>query len=521
MTPRGRAPRAHVSGSRRLLPHQAMKKHLSILTALVALVALSGTAKAWNEEVHLAAAGSNRTSLVADVVGRTAASVYMLGFEDPAQGFVPTGTGWVVAPGLLATNAHVAEALRGADDRRLFAKQSWSGTALPLDRASIQMHPTYVAWDAAFSQASIPGTEQGLVSPADLALVRVVGETGPPLTLGACTPDAMGPGDQVLYIGYPHESRAGRPTRQVVLGNITALSDVFFDIGAWEDTRLIHVSLPVCGGASGSPLLNLRGEVIGVMSASDHVHSAFSNRVPFGFGYAQRVDFLRELLDGLDESVIAARDAQWRAVLGVAVPEEVEFWGADGLTPAERLEGMSERAREMFEHQQRDVVDVQDQEFTTARATERTVVHLEAGAMVAVIAVEHHGQDIDLRAFGAGEVLLAEDIELDSFPVLVIGPFDVAQDVTILLHCPSYFGTTCAASMRTLRSAPREGQTAGLVGERDCVPADRVALRGDGVRLGEAEVEMALLTCVHPLLSTIRGWALVCEVLGAAETIER
>jgi S1-C subfamily serine protease len=445
-----------------------MKKTAYSLATLAILCAgaLALPATASDGQVSPLHTVARPASLVADVVSRAAQSVYMLGIENGNGGFVHAGTGWVVAPGRLATNAHVAEVLLAAEaGARVVAKRSWSAPGLLVEAGSIQLHPTYVRWDELFTGASIQGSEQGLVSPADLALLDVEGVTGPPLTLSAVSADAMGLGDQVLYIGYPHESRAGRPTRQVVLGNITAVSDVFFEDGAWEDARLIHVSLAVCGGASGSPLLNMYGEVIGVMSASDHVHSAFSNRVPFGFGYAQRVDFLREFLDGVADGEFAARDEQWESVLGHNAPEQLVFEDPDGFSVEERLEGMTERVELMLDGQGRELAKVDERVVTTSSPWDRTVIHIEAGVIVTVMAVEHDGRDIDLAAYDADEALVEEDSALDHYPVVVLGPFTEAQEVTVVLQSPSFFGTTCTSSVRTIWSSAPAADPADVGGK--------------------------------------------------------
>jgi len=71
----------------------------------------------------------------------------------------------------------------------------------------------------------------------------------------------------------------------------------------------------VQGGASGSPLLDRRGQVIGVVSGGNLIEiDPQGTRVPTGIGvnFAQRADLVRELLAGDAEARTAEREALWQ-----------------------------------------------------------------------------------------------------------------------------------------------------------------------------------------------------------------
>jgi len=194
-----------------------------------------------------------------------------------------------------------------------------------------------------------------------VALLHVAepGKLGPALSLAAET-DLMGlqPGDAVGYVGFPMESAAlggvnlDDPEAQLQMGRLTALTDFFLVKGDLADRQLLQHSLPVQGGASGSPLLDSRGQVIGVVSGGNLVEiNAEGVRVPTGTGvnFAQRADLVRELLSGDAALSTTAREAHWQRRLK-RYQNEVDLaladWvGAHGRTalpaPLTQFEGRS------------------------------------------------------------------------------------------------------------------------------------------------------------------------------------
>lgn len=103
-----------------------------------------------------------------------------------------------------------------------------------------------------------PGEMAGNDAQTDLALVRVKGEGFSVLPLGRSTGLRLGEG--VVVIG----SGAGKD-REVTLGTVNAIGPF---VAYWEFMldRVIQTDAFVRQGYSGGPLLNLRGEVVGVVS---------------------------------------------------------------------------------------------------------------------------------------------------------------------------------------------------------------------------------------------------------------
>jgi len=193
-----------------------------------------------------------------------------------AQGFRArvSGTGFVVAPGLLATNRHVAEPWYGDRDVAVALRQG--GT------------PVLERLVAYFPGSPLPvKLETAVVAThGDLALLRL--ETTAftkklrPLTLSA-TPAQVG--ESVSVLAYPmgvtgmvakspaivYERLSSHPDNADTAGELAALSLIrpsatFGHIGDVTGDKLIY-DAPTARGGSGGPVLNLRGEVVGINSA--------------------------------------------------------------------------------------------------------------------------------------------------------------------------------------------------------------------------------------------------------------
>jgi len=98
----------------------------------------------------------------------------------------------------------------------------------------------------------------------------------------------MQPGDWVVAIGNPF-----RYNHTVTVGVISGLSRPF-DVGAGRRVNMLQTDAAINPGNSGGPLLNVRGEVIGINTA------ILSNRMAnIGIGFAVPINLVRELLPQL------------------------------------------------------------------------------------------------------------------------------------------------------------------------------------------------------------------------------
>jgi S1-C subfamily serine protease len=184
------------------------------------------------------------------------------------------GTGFVVAPGLLATNRHVAEPWFG--DREIAVELRQGGL------------PILEKLEAYFPGSPIPvRLETAAISQhGDLAVLHLEDTAFTrklrPLTLSQSLPHV---GESVSVLAYPmgvtgmvakspalvYERLSSHPDNAETAGELAALSLIrpsatFGHIGDVSGDKLIY-DAPTARGGSGGPVLNLRGEVVGINSA--------------------------------------------------------------------------------------------------------------------------------------------------------------------------------------------------------------------------------------------------------------
>ncbi len=170
-----------------------------------------------------------------------------------------TGTGFVVAARRALTNHHVIEECRGVRIRA-------SGGA--------EMPARVIASDRA----------------RDLALLEVPAEAGPPLAFRRNTNLRRGEG--VVTYGFPLSGLlSSGPT--LTTGEISALS------GLGDNDRQFQISAPVQQGNSGGPLLDLAGNVVGVIVSKLNAQRVaqrtgdIPQNVNFAVKGAEALEFLR------------------------------------------------------------------------------------------------------------------------------------------------------------------------------------------------------------------------------------
>ncbi len=201
--------------------------------------------------------------------------IYQVGFphQRPIQRTRISGTGFVVADGLIATNRHVAEPWYGDPDSDVLIEK---GATAKLEKM--------VAYFPA-SPNPVGLTSAALSSDGDLAVVRMNSPVAfdlKPLPLASAMPNA---GELVAVVGYPmgvlgmmakaptpvYARLAFRHDDQGTASELAALSLIrpsatCGHLGDVVGDKLIY-DAPTAHGASGGPVFNSRGEVIGVNAA--------------------------------------------------------------------------------------------------------------------------------------------------------------------------------------------------------------------------------------------------------------
>ena len=168
---------------------------------------------------------------VLDRVERSVVSIEVNG-RDSGGLFGSAGSGVVISvDGLVLTNAHVIEGAQTI---------------------------TVISTDGSKAEAEIVGS----LTQDDIALVRMTGKTGlTPATLGSS--EAVQVGDEVLAIGNALDL-GGEPS--VTRGIVSAKDRSIHDAGISLE-NLIQTDAAINPGNSGGPLVNARGEVVGINTA--------------------------------------------------------------------------------------------------------------------------------------------------------------------------------------------------------------------------------------------------------------
>ncbi|MEE9198246.1 MAG: trypsin-like peptidase domain-containing protein [Dehalococcoidia bacterium] len=122
----------------------------------------------------------------------------------------------------------------------------------------------------------------------DLAVVRVQGVDLPVAPLGTSADLRLG--EELIALGYPvftDFSASVTVTRGVVSA---------FVVDEVKGTGLIQTDAPINKGSSGGPLVNLRGEVVGINTEVIRSEQGFEVE---GVSLAIAIDFARPIIEGL------------------------------------------------------------------------------------------------------------------------------------------------------------------------------------------------------------------------------
>lgn len=309
--------------------HQTVNKSRQWVRAALFLIVIFAAGfgyQAWDTSQRLEMINQQAEEVITDIyreldqdigklVNQASQSVYLVLLKTET-GESPIGTAWVATDGALATNAHVAEVFTQIpedSDVNFYVRS----TVAPYDTHKIErvlLHPGFKAFTKAWIEAKpqslsangepenlklIPGYDVALLYPENNANLQK------PLKLADySTLKNLSSGDQVAYAGFPMEGVFKQdfinPSTTVQVANITSVTDFFRSQSSFGEMQLIQHSLPAIGGASGSPIINRKGQVIGLLSAGNVVGLTDSgDRIgsAVAINYAQRVDLLQQLVE--------------------------------------------------------------------------------------------------------------------------------------------------------------------------------------------------------------------------------
>jgi serine protease Do len=175
-------------------------------------------------------------------------------------------------------------------------------------------------------EREFPGKMIGTDPPTDIAVLRIDAHDLRPLPLGDS--DALEVGDWVVAIGNPyalsHTVSAG-----IVSAKGRTTEDVELDPAGYYN--FLQTDASINPGNSGGPLLDLKGEVVGINSA---IRGGGAQNI----GFAIPMNMVKQLLPMLERDGHVTRSA-----LGVAIADARKLTQEGrrtlGIAPAERLQG--------------------------------------------------------------------------------------------------------------------------------------------------------------------------------------
>lgn len=228
-----------------------------------------------------------------------------------ADGVPPQGcaTAWAIGDHIYATNSHVTELVKTVLSKRgacYLVINKKPEMKLHVTRAIT--HPRYGQDEVSFDGhgMAVPGYDVGLIFTEEKA----------PKTFKVASKgelEKLDSGYRIAYLGFPMEGMAGggvnvqNPVATMQSGIVTSATDYWLGKAEFSKRLLIQHNMGAAGGASGSPIFNDDGEVVGILSAGNIVGSITANekgeaevtRAPSGVmvNFAQRVDILKDILD--------------------------------------------------------------------------------------------------------------------------------------------------------------------------------------------------------------------------------
>ncbi len=278
--------------------------HRILIVAVVALLALAAAALAFkllhqhNADEQLAAQARENEPAVGLVV------LVLPTPHGPRS--VPMATAWAVGEKTFATNAHVAGPVQQALGKGGSAFIVISRhPELRYEVKAAVVHPKY-------GHSPGQGDRQPAIDAYDIGVLEVDRPVAKFFKIARKPAlEGVDSGSRIAYLGFPMEGLAGdgvdyqSPVATMQSGIVTSVTDYFLSRSDFPTRLLIQHNLGATGGASGSPIFNPDGEVVGILCAGNIIGQVnFQTgeviRAPSAamVNFAQRVDVLREIVPG-------------------------------------------------------------------------------------------------------------------------------------------------------------------------------------------------------------------------------
>jgi hypothetical protein len=273
---------------------------LAALAALAALGVLGGL-------LYLLFGGKDTDRRVAEMAKQceNAVGVVILAGQRHGQPFsTPVATAWAIGEKVFVSNGHVTQPVAAA------LSNGFAAFIVLNKNPEKKLQVTEVVTHPACGRKLVNMDGKETVVPAcDLGLLRV--DAAAPNRFRVA-PDSelkrLDSGYRVAYLGFPMENMQGQgvdvrsPVANMQSGIITSTTDWWLSKAPFEKSLLLSHNLAAAGGASGSPIFNAQGRVVGVLSAGNvslqlDARTGQVTRTPSAalINFAQRIDILRDI----------------------------------------------------------------------------------------------------------------------------------------------------------------------------------------------------------------------------------
>lgn len=225
-----------------------------------------------------------------DIIKNATPSVVLIKSEFTEAEEAGTGTGIVISEdGYIMTNCHVIRTtykIRSSSGYDYTNPFSFFGGGYTIEeKTSNADKVTITLSDGSEHEAEIIGSDEN----TDLAILKIDAKGLIPAVIGSS--DSLEMGDEVLTLGYP--VGMGLSASKGIVSGLEKEVTTELSSGAIATMTLIQTDAAINPGNSGGPLLNSKGEVVGITS------SKLSNVSVEGIGFAIPITNAMSIVDDL------------------------------------------------------------------------------------------------------------------------------------------------------------------------------------------------------------------------------
>jgi len=232
------------------------------------------------------------------------------------------GTAWSVAPGFFATNAHVAGELKDNENLDFYVR-SIGDSPRDLHVTGYEIHPGYDQFMKLLMRYRPYDHNKNdfhsFPLACDVGILKISADDKkmqPPCLEVAESTEQVLIGSSIGSVGFPMEGvffNIQQPASETRIGSVIKTTNAWIGDITSDEAELFHYQFESAGGASGSPVFDTSGCVIGLLSGGNVV--GFSQSGPRytvgGTTFGPSVVLLNELMRGNATKVQQNRTKTW------------------------------------------------------------------------------------------------------------------------------------------------------------------------------------------------------------------